>query len=142
MADYHLRATHGHMQGHHGLGNHFHHQQGYHRARMHREEGGMSRRLAAGDGGSVCVDISPDQRKAEQCLRLASCARNYNLYDMFVFFFGDDYDFETGTVDSKEKIEANDEKHLRDKVRILLKCAFYSGIHAHTFPRCPYLPVG
>jgi hypothetical protein len=42
--------------------------------------------------------------KAEQCLRLAECAQNYNLYDLFVYFFADDIDFDTGVIDKDEKI--------------------------------------
>jgi hypothetical protein len=38
------------------------------------------------------------QVKEEQCLRLAECANNYNLYDLFVFFFGDDIK-EDGSID-------------------------------------------
>jgi hypothetical protein len=44
------------------------------------------------------------QLKQEQCLRLAECAKNYNLYDLFVYFFGDDIDFDTGSIDKDEKI--------------------------------------
>jgi hypothetical protein len=42
--------------------------------------------------------------KQEQCLRLAQCAQNYNLYDLFVYFFGDDIDFDTGSIDKDEII--------------------------------------
>ena len=42
--------------------------------------------------------------KQEQCIRLAECAKNYNLYDLFVYFFGDDIDFDTGSIDKDEKI--------------------------------------
>jgi hypothetical protein len=62
-----------------------------------------------------CVDVDPDERKAEQCFRLANCAKNYNLYDMFVFFFGDDIDFDTGKID--DKISVYDEADLKGKVR-------------------------
>ena len=113
-ADYHIRAT-SRMHGHHGLGNIFHHQQGYHGARAAREEGGMSRRLT---DHNVCADLDTEDRKVEQCVRLADCARNYNLYDLFVFYFGDDIDFDTGTVDDKEKIKAEDEALLSGKVRV------------------------
>jgi hypothetical protein len=42
--------------------------------------------------------------KQEQCLRLAECAKNYNLYDLVVYFFGDDIDFGSGKIDEDEKI--------------------------------------
>jgi hypothetical protein len=38
------------------------------------------------------------QTKEEQCIRLAECANNYNLYDLFVYFFGDDIE-EDGSID-------------------------------------------
>ena len=68
------------------------HQQGYHGARTSRQESsGPSRRLQqqtnSTSSSSVCVDPDQKERKTEQCLRLAACAINYSLYDMFVFFF-------------------------------------------------------
>jgi hypothetical protein len=116
MADYHIRATSRHVPGHHiFFDSGIHHQQGYHRARMAREDGVMNRRLS--QDGNTCLDLDSRDQKAEQCLRLATCSLNYNLYDMFVFTFGDDISFDTGSVDAKENIKAEDEASLRQKVR-------------------------
>ena len=69
----------------------------------------------ANDGNEDrCVLIDDDTHKRNQCYRLAQCGQNFNLYDLFIFMFGDDIDFETGTID--EKILAFDEKSFRDKV--------------------------
>uniref|UniRef100_A0A6U6CKQ8 Uncharacterized protein n=1 Tax=Odontella aurita TaxID=265563 RepID=A0A6U6CKQ8_9STRA len=108
-ADYHMRAKRQ-MKGHHIIVDsfHFEHQQGYHRARQSREEG-THRRLI---DENVCVEPDLQEQKTEQCFRLASCARNYNIYDFFVFLFGDDIDFDTGKVDAKEKIKVEDEVDL------------------------------
>ena len=111
-ADYHSRA-----KGHHGhplLGNHFghHQQQGYHGSRVSRQEG-THRRMMSTDTNK-CVENHYFFRKEEQCLRLAACATEYSLYDMFVFEFGDDVDFSTGRVDTD--IKAYDEKQMRAKV--------------------------
>jgi len=117
-ADYHLRARNRVMQTHHNIDNAFGHQQGYHGARHSRSNGGRHRRLV--DDDTTCASIDEVQHKEEQCLRLAACAQNYNLYDMFVFFFGDDIDFDTGYIDKDEKITAYDEIELVDKVRIVM----------------------
>ncbi|KAL3784268.1 hypothetical protein ACHAW5_005992, partial [Stephanodiscus triporus] len=113
-ADYHLRARSRVMQTHRNIDNAFGHQQGYHGARHSRSNGGRHRRLV--DDGTQCASIDEVQHKEEQCLRLAECAQNYNLYDMFVFFFGDDIDFDTGYIDKDEKITAYDEIELIDKL--------------------------
>ena len=112
-------------QGHHFLGNHFGHQaghqQGYHGARILREEGRTThRRLTGDDGTDICIEPSTVERKTEQCLRLAECAQYYGLYDMFIFLFGDDIDFDTGVVD--DEIVVFDEQDLREKVRITSVC--------------------
>ncbi len=66
--------------------------------------------------------------KAEQCSRLAECAKNYNLYDLFVYFFGDDIDVDTGSIDKDEKISlSRDMYDIPAKVRIAqyyIYCAF------------------
>ena len=121
-ADYHHRAKSHHQgqgQGFHPfLGNQFGqyagHQQGYRGARVLREEGQTTHRRLQ-DDTNVCLPASRDVRKAEQCFRLANCANNYGLYDMFAFFFADDFNFETGVVD--DKIQVHDERKLREKVR-------------------------
>ena len=69
--------------------------------------------MAANDT-NLCVDVSPVDRKAEQCFRLSTCAINYGLYDMFVYSFGDDLDFDTGAVD--ETIKVFDDAELRLKL--------------------------
>ncbi len=84
QAYYHLRARNRVMQTHHNIDNAFGHQQGYHGARHSRSNGGRHRRLV--DDDTKCASIDEAQHKEEQCLRLAACAQNYNLYDMFVFF--------------------------------------------------------
>ena len=118
QADYHLRARNRVMQTHHNIDNAFGHQQGYHGARHSRSNGGRHRRLV--DDDTTCANIDEVQHKEEQCLRLAACARNYNLYDMFVFFFGDDINFDTGIVGNDEKITTYDEIELVKKVRIVM----------------------
>ena len=118
QADYHLRARNRGTQTHHIIHNVFGHQQGYHGARHSRSNGGRHRRLV--DDDTQCASIDEDLHKEEQCLRLAACARNYNLYDMFVFFFGDDIDFGTGFVGNNEEITVSDEIELVDKVRIVM----------------------
>ncbi len=54
----------------------------------------------------VLPKVDETEIKIEQCLRLASCAGNYNMYDLFVFLFGDDVDFDTGAVDEPDGIRA------------------------------------
>mmetsp|Transcript_7547 Transcript_7547/g.9862 ORF Transcript_7547/g.9862 Transcript_7547/m.9862 type:complete len:849 (+) Transcript_7547:78-2624(+) len=117
-ADYTSRARSQHMQkgGGLGIGGGFVGQQGHFGARMQREEGAIRRRLDS-DGGNVCVNVDPVDRKAEQCYRLANCAKNYNLYDMFVFFFGDDINFDSGEIDSR--IDTNDESRLKEKLTLI-----------------------
>ncbi|KAL3786294.1 hypothetical protein ACHAW5_001907 [Stephanodiscus triporus] len=118
QADYHLRARNSAMQKtRHNIDNAFGHQQGYHGARHSRSNGGRHRRLV--DDNTTCASIDEGKHKEEQCLRLAACARNYNLYDMFVFFFGDDINFDTGIVSEDEKITAYDEIKLVDKLTII-----------------------
>lgn len=127
-ADHHMRAT---ARSHHlgqgpssSFSNHFvhqrHHQQGYHGARALRQEaGGIGRRLTETDdgGGGQCIEVPSNEQKEEQCYRLADCAKNYGLYDMFVFLFADDINFGTGKVD--DNIVVFDEVELREKVRII-----------------------
>ena len=93
--------------------------QGTHTPLMHdqHEDKTDHRKLLsiANDGSEdQCVLIDDDTHKRNQCSRLAQCGQNYNLYDLFIFMFGDDIDFETGTID--EKIVAFDEKSFREKV--------------------------
>ena len=137
-ADHHMRAKSRHLgQGHHFLGNnhfgrHAGHQQGYRGARIYREEGSTThRRLPGDDGTDICIEPSTVERKTEQCLRLAECSQYYGLYDMFIFLFGDDIDFDTGIVD--DKIVVFDEQDLRGKVRIVLAQAFMESVSRHLF---------
>lgn len=119
-ADYHHRAKNLHKWQQYGVGNHHvDHQQGYRRARASRQAGDTRRRLSTeGTSETACVDVDPRVQKTEQCLRLALCANNYGLYDTFVYFFGDDINFEDGLVD--DNIEAFDEAELQKKVRKLV----------------------
>ncbi len=116
-ADYYLRAQSRHLQRGNDIGKSYESQQGYHPARQSRREdtgggGQQHRRLnhangqcAAPAGESTWYGL---QSKEEQCFRLAECAKNYNLYDLFVFFFGDDIE-EDGSID--ENIRASRDMH-------------------------------
>jgi hypothetical protein len=111
-ADYYLRAQSRHLHTGNNIGKSYESQQGYHPARQSRREdtggGGQHHRRLNHDG--QCAAPAGDstwhelQLKEEQCVRLAECANNYNLYDLFVYFFGDDIDFDTGSIDKDEKI--------------------------------------
>ena len=105
-ADYYLRAQSRHLQRGNNIGKSYESQQGYHPARQSRRgtEGQQHRRLNYANGQCAGNSTYGLQLKQEQCLRLAECAKNYNLYDLFVYFFGDDIDFDTGSIDKDEKI--------------------------------------
>jgi hypothetical protein len=122
-ADYYLRAQSRHLQRGNNIGQHFESQQGYHPARQSRRDAGgqLHRRLNHKNG--QCAAPAGDSNygyanKHEQCLRLAECAKNYNLYDFLVYFFGDDIDFGTGKIDEDEKISySKDLSNIHTKVR-------------------------
>ena len=125
MADYYLRAQSRHLQRGNDFGNSYEAQQGYHPARQSRRDtGGQHHRRMNHDNGQ-CAAPAGDLTygsllKEEQCRRLAECAQNYNLYDMFVYFFGDDVDFDTGSIDKDEKISpSRDLYDIPAKVRTL-----------------------
>jgi hypothetical protein len=109
-ADYYLRAQSRHLQrGMNNIGQRFESQQGYHPARQSRRDAGGQLHRQLNHNNGLCVAPAGDtmygaKLKQEQCLRLAGCAKNYNLYDLFVFFFGDDIDGDTGKIDKDEKI--------------------------------------
>ena len=114
MADYYLRSQSRHLQRSNNIGKSYESQQGYHPARQSRQdaEGQQHRRLNHADG--QCAAPPGDynsmygiQVKNDQCYRLAECAQNYNLYDLFVFFFSDDVDFDTGSIDVNEAISVS-----------------------------------
>ena len=133
-ADYHLRARSSQSQTYHSNGKTFEPQQGYHGARHSRSNGRTHRKLGGDD--STCVGVNAEERKNERCFRLASCARNYNLYDMFVYFFGDDINFDAGLIDKTEKISAHDEFELKKKVRIVVaNTTCFKSTHVHSRPR-------
>ena len=121
-ADYYLRAQSRHLQRGNNIGQRFESQQGYHPARQSRRDAGGHHRRLNHDNGQ-CVAPAGDtmygaKLKQEQCLRLAECAKNYNLYDLFVYFFGDDIDFDTGKIDKDEQISiSRDLYDIPDKVR-------------------------
>ncbi len=127
MADYYLRAQSRHLQRGNDIGKSYESQQGYHPARQSRRDtGGQHRRRMNHDNGQCAAPVGDSTYgsllKEEQCRRLAECAQNYNLYDMFVYFFGDDVDFDTGSIDKDEKI--NPSRDLYDipaKVRTVLR---------------------
>ncbi len=111
MADYYLRAQSRHLQRGENIGKSYESQQGYHPARKSRRDSGgqLHRRL---NYAGQCAATPGDSNygtivKEEQCLRLAECANHYNLYDLFVYFFGDDIDFDTGTIDEKILVSAD-----------------------------------
>ncbi len=111
-ADYYLRAQSRHLHRGNNIGKSYESQQGYHPARQSRRDTGgggqQHRRLNHANG--QCAAPAGDltwyglQLKEEQCFRLAECTKNYNLYDLFVYFFGDDIDVDTGSIDKDEKI--------------------------------------
>jgi hypothetical protein len=127
-ADYYLRSQSRHLQRGNNIGKSYESQQGYHPARQSRRDTGGGgqhhRRLNLKNG--QCVAPAGDtmygaKLKAEQCLRLAECAQNYNLYDLFVYFFGDDIDFDTGLIAEEEKISlSRDLEDIPAKVRTVL----------------------
>ena len=125
-ADYYLRAQSRHLHTGNNIGKSYESQQGYHPARQSRREdtgggGQQHRRLNHANG--QCAAPAGDstfmlQLKDEQCFRLAECAKNYNLYDFVVYFFGDDIDFGTGKIDEDEKISySKDLSNIHTKVR-------------------------
>jgi hypothetical protein len=92
--------------------------QGRHaRARMNWQ-GDQSRRRLNEDNG-FCASIenaaSQTKQKKDQCARLADCAKDYSLYDLFIYMHGDDIDFDKGTVD--KRIRGFDEIDMRLKLR-------------------------
>jgi hypothetical protein len=127
-ADYYLRAQSRHLQRGTNIGKSYESQQGYHPARQSRRDtgGGQQHRRLNHDDGQCAAPAGDSTTyvlasKKEQCLRLAECAVNYNLYDLFVFFFGDDIDFDTGSIDKDEKISlSRDLYDIPAKVRPLL----------------------
>jgi hypothetical protein len=127
MADYYLRAQSRHLQRGNDVGKSYESQQGYHPARQSRRDaGGQHHRRMNHDNGQCAAPAGDStyglKLKEEQCFRLAECAKNYNLYDMFVFFFGDDVDFDTGSIDKDEKISpSRDLYDIPAKVRTVIR---------------------
>ena len=127
-ADYYLRAQSQHLQRGNNIGKSYESQQGYHPARQSRQNtGGQHHRQLNHANGQCAAPVGSfsgffDSMKAEQCLRLAECAQNYNLYDLFVYFFADDIDFDTGVIDKDEKISlSRDLEDISAKVRTILQ---------------------
>jgi len=92
--------------------------QGRHaRTHMHRQ-GDRSRRRLNEDNGfcaSVGDALSQNIQKNLQCARLADCAKDYSLYDLFIYMHGDDIDFYDGTVD--KRIRGFDEINMQGKLQ-------------------------
>eukprot|EP00979_Chaetoceros_neogracilis_P006713 scaffold1372_cov289-Chaetoceros_neogracile.AAC.17 len=91
--------------------------QGRHaRARMNWQGDQSRRRLNEDNGYCASVENAASQTKQKnaQCARLADCAKDYSLYDLFVYMHGDDIDFATGTVD--KRIRGFDEINMRLKL--------------------------
>ena len=101
-ADYYLRAQSRHLQRGNDIGKSYESQQGYHPARQSRREdtggGGQQHRRLNANGQCAGDSTYGLKLKEKQCVRLAECANNYNLYDLFVYFFGDDIK-EDGSID-------------------------------------------
>ena len=71
------------------------------------EGGAQRRRLNPGNNNGnedQCTDVNFEEHKIKQCERLYDCAQNYNYYDLFIFMFGDDIDFDTGKMDDNISI--------------------------------------
>jgi hypothetical protein len=120
-ADYYLRAQSRHLQRGNDIGKSYESQQGYHPARQSRRDMGGQRHRRMNHDDGQCAPPPGDstygkQSKQEQCLRLAECSVNYNLYDLFVYFFGDDIDFDTGSIDDKIR-STRDLYNIPSKVR-------------------------
>lgn len=118
-ADYLIRIQSRHLQKIHNIGKSFETQQGYHPARQsrrHDKGGEKHRRLDPDNGQCVHDSASAIKYKEAQCLRLAECAKNYNLYDLLVFFFGDDIDFNTGEIEESKIKVSKDLLNIRTKV--------------------------
>jgi hypothetical protein len=81
-----------------------------------------------GEAGSTSdkqcnAKIDLDAHKEDQCKRLAECAENFNLYDLFIYYFQDDIDFNTGEFEEEHDISF-DEIHVRERleqIKILTK---------------------
>ena len=119
-ADYLIRVQSRHLQKIHNIGKSFETQQGYHPARQsrHHDKGGEKHRRLDPDNGQCVHDIASAKKyKERQCLRLAECAKNYNLYDLLVFFFGDDIDFNTGEIEESKITVSSDLLNIGTKVR-------------------------
>ena len=118
-ADYLIRVRSRHLQKIHNIGKSFESQQGYHPARQsrHHDKGGEKHRRLDPDNGQCVHDIASAKKyKERQCLRLAECAKNYNLYDLLVFFFGDDIDFNTGEIEKSKITVSTDLLNIGTKV--------------------------
>ena len=108
-ADFYHRAQSRHLQRGINIGKSYESQQGYHPARLIRRDSGGQHHRRLNHVNGQCAAPAGDSTygpklKEEQCFRLAECAGNYSLYDLFVYFFGDDIDFDTGSIDEDEKI--------------------------------------
>jgi len=81
-----------------------------------RYEAGRTERAWRQDEDICRDDIRDDgglEHRRMQCGRLM-CAQNYNLYDLFVFMYGDDIDFATGNFD--KNIKNFDERQLVEQL--------------------------
>lgn len=59
-----------------------------------QHQDGKASRTSSNKQCNAKIDLHA--RKEEQCRRLAACAQNFNLYDLFIYYFQDDIDFDTG----------------------------------------------
>lgn len=132
VADYHFRSQSRHLLRGYNIGKGFESQQGYRPARQSRQDsagGQHHRRLNHANG--QCAATTGDEAyglhlKQEQCIRLAECAGQYNMYDLFIYFFGDDIDFGTGSLDDRI-VSSTDLSSISAKVRTVhyyIYCAF------------------
>lgn len=80
--------------------------------------GSARRKLMMEEGGTSCrVDDTENDLlnlKRERCGRLVDCAEKYSYYDLLVFLFADDIDFEFGDL-ADENIKVVDERNIVTK---------------------------
>eukprot|EP00977_Amphora_coffeiformis_P021254 scaffold9085_cov215-Amphora_coffeaeformis.AAC.22 len=65
-----------------------------------------------------------NQKKCERCHDLVKCVKDMTTYDLFVFFYGDDIDFDKGEMDDEiTNFDADDITQKRSQIRQKLAAA-------------------
>ena len=59
------------------------------------------RRMNSGPKDYCTEPLDEAEHKEEQCMRLRDCAKNFNLYDLFVYYYTDDIDLQQGKLKSE-----------------------------------------